>query len=148
MKGDTPKLFSLRLFTVAVILLDTALVFFCRKNLPAELPLHISPDGSYADTMPYVRLFFYPATSLVLALVLYFLSALAFKVFPKADDKKGVRRTLVGIAALCLALIILSSTCVSLTMGRVHFFMYAEPVIALLMIAAIVVGEVRIRKSA
>lgn len=76
------------------------------------------------------------------------MGALVMKKFPKFDDALGIRYRLIGISALCLSLIILCSTCVSLTMGGVHFFMFAEPVIFLLMIAAIVVGEIRIKKQA
>ena len=55
--------------------------------------------------------------------------------------------TTVDILVLGFSLIILSSTCVSLTMGKVHFFMFAEPVILLLMVAAAIIGEIQIKKS-
>ena len=97
--------------------------------------------------LPYTRLFLYPATSLVASVLIYLLAAIAMKVFPKWSDSKGIRCTLVDIAACCLSLIILCSTCVALTMGKCHFVMFAEPVIFLILIAAIVVGEVRLCKS-
>ena len=127
--------------------MNFALVLFLRHSLPAELPLHISVDGTYAQTMPYARLFFYPATSLLAGVLLYVLAAIAMKLFPKWDDARGIRCTLVDIAACCIALIVLSSTCVALTMGRIHFFMFAEPAIFLLIVAAIIVGEVRIHRN-
>ena len=138
---------KLWILTAGIILVNFALVLFLRHSLPAELPLHINVDGTYAQTMPYSRLFFYPATSLVIGVLLYVLAAIVMKIFPKWDDAKGIRCTLVDIAACCIALIVLCSTCVALTMGQNHFFMFAEPVIFLLLVAAIVVGEVRIRKS-
>ena len=138
---------KLWILTAGIILVNFALVLFLRHSLPAELPLHINVDGTYAQTMPYSRLFFYPATSLVIGVLLYVLAAIVMKIFPKWDDAKGIRCTLVDIAACCIALIVLCSTCVALTMGQNHFFMFAEPVIFLLLVAAIVVGEVRICKS-
>ena len=138
---------KLWILTAGIILVNFALVLFLRHSLPAELPLHINVDGTYAQTMPYSRLFFYPATSLIIGVLLYVLAAIVMKIFPKWDDAKGIRCTLVDIAACCIALIVLCSTCVALTMGQNHFFMFAEPVIFLLLVAAIVVGEVRICKS-
>ena len=135
------------ILTAGIILVNFALVLFLRHSLPADLPLHINLDGSYAQTMPYTRLFFYPATSLVVGVILYLLAAIAMKVFPKWNDAKGIRCTLVDIAACCLALIVLCSTCVALTMGQCHFFMFAEPVIFLVLVAAIIIGEVRVHKG-
>ena len=129
-----------------IILLDFALVLFCKRVLRSEIPLHISLDGSYADTMPYARLFLYPLVSLVLSAGIYIVSALLFKRFPKLDDAKGIRCTIIDIAVCCLALIILCSTCVALTMGKVHFFMFAEPIILLAMLVAITAGEIRIHR--
>lgn len=126
--------------------MNFALVLFLRHSLPAELPLHINVDGTYARTMPYTRLFFYPATSLLASVLLYVLTAMVIKMFPRLDDARGIRCTLVNIAACCIALIVLCSSCVALTMGRNHFFMFAEPVIFLILVAAIVLGEVRIHR--
>ena len=130
-----------------IILLDFALVLFCRRSLPAELPLHISLDGSYAETMPYARLFLYPLASLALAAGIYAAGALLFKRFPKLDDPRGVRCTSIDIVVCCITLIILCSTCVALTMGQAHFFMFAEPVLLVILIAAVVLGEIRIRRA-
>lgn len=134
------------ILTAGIILVNFALVLFLRHSLPADLPLHINLDGTYAQTMPYSRLFFYPVTSLVVGVILYLLAAIAMKVFPKWNDAKGIRCTLIDIAACCLALIVLCSTCVALTMGKCHFFMFAEPVIFLVLVAAIIIGEVRVHK--
>ena len=133
--------------TAVIILLNFALVLFLRKSMPATLPFHIGLDGSYATTMPYTRLFCYPAVSLVLATGIYLIAAVLFKRFKKLDDVRGIRCTYIDIIVLGLALIILSSTCVSLTMGKVHFFMFAEPVIFLLIVAAVIIGECRIRSQ-
>ena len=135
------------ILSTLIILVNFALVLFCRRALPSELPLHISLDGSYADTMPYARLFLYPLVSLVLAAGIYIVSALLFKRFPRLDDTKGIRCTNIDIAVCCLALVILCSTCVSLTMGKVHFFMFAEPAILLILLIAVVAGEIRIHRS-
>lgn len=134
------------LVTAGIILVNFALVLFLRRSLPADLPLHINVDGTYATTMPYARLFFYPLTSLVLVALIYMIGALWLKKFPKLDDKWGIRCTNVDILVCGLALIILCSTCVALTLGKAHFFMFAEPVILLIVLAAIMVGEFRLRK--
>ncbi len=135
------------ILTAGIILVNFALVLFLRHSLPEVLPFHIKLDGTYATTMPYTRLFFYPATSLVASVIIYLLAAIAMKAFPKLDDAMGIRCTIVDIAACCIALIVLSSTCVSLTMGHCHFFMFAEPVIFLILVAAIAVGELRLYNS-
>lgn len=135
------------ILTAGIILVNFALVLFLRHSLPADLPLHINLDGTFAKTMPYTRLFFYPATSLVAGVLIYMVAAIAMKLFPKLDDARGVRCTLVDITACCLALIVLCSTCVALTMGQNHVFMFAEPLIFLVLLTAIIVGEVRIHRN-
>ena len=138
---------KLWILTAGIILLNFILVLCMRSALPETLPLHISPDGSYADTMPYTRLFLYPVASLLLAALIYLLSYAAYKLFPSINDSKGIRKTLVHTLVLGLALIILCSTCVALTMGRAHIFMYAEPFILLLVILTIIVGEAKVKKN-
>lgn len=135
------------ILTAGIILLNIILVHSLRSTLPETLPLHISPDGSYAETMPYTRLYLYPVASLLLAALIYLLSYAAYKLFPSINDSKGIRKTLVHAVVLGLALIILCSTCVALTMGRAHIFMYAEPFILLLVILTIIVGEAKVKKN-
>ncbi len=138
---------KLWILSAGIILLNFSLVLGFRHILPAELPLHIALDGTYDATMPYARLFFYPATSLVLAAAIYLLAGLAFKKIKSMNDARGIRATVVDVLVCGLTLIILCSTCVALTLGKNHFFMFAEPVIFLLIIAAAVIGELRIRNS-
>ena len=38
------------ILTAGIILVNFALVLFLRHSLPADLPLHINLDGSYAQT--------------------------------------------------------------------------------------------------
>ena len=130
-----------------IVLLNLILILCGWKSHPAELPLHISPDGSYTATMPYTRLLLYPCVSLAASVLIFAAGASAFRLCPRYDDARGTRRMLYALAACCMDLIVLCSTCVGLTMGQTPFFMYAEPVLLLLLIICITAAEIRIRKK-
>lgn len=138
---------KLWMLTSAVILLNFALVLMNYRTLPDQLPLHFDLDGNYTSSMAKTTLFYYPAVSLVLCTLIYLVSAFILKTFKKLQKGMAVRCAYVDIITVCVALIILSSTCVTLTSGRVHFFMFAEPVLFLVAVAAVVTGEIRIKRS-
>lgn len=138
---------KLWMLTSAVILLNFALVIMNYRALPDQLPLHYDLDGNYTSSMAKTTLFYYPVVSLVLCTLIYLVSAFLMKTFKRLQNGAAVRCTYIDIVTVCIALIILSSTCVTLTSGRNHFFMFAEPALFLVAVAAVVVGEIRIRHS-
>lgn len=138
---------KVKAISFSVIILNFLLVIICRQYLPDILPLHIDLDGNASSSMPYTRLYFYPIASLVLALLVNGIRSIAFKSVPKLDDKNGVRRRYVDICILGITMVVLLSTCVSLTQGRVHLFMFSEPIVMLLCILAVIQAEVKIRKD-
>ena len=75
-------------------------------------------------------------------------SAVALRKIKCLSEGREVRHVYIGVITVCIALIILSSTCVTLTSGRNHFFMFAEPLIFMVAVAACIIGEIRIRKIA
>jgi hypothetical protein len=67
----------------------------------------------------------------MLCLVTYGIYTLANNMFKLKTDEKGLRLCGLHVLASCLALTVLSSTLVTLTMGTNPLFMFAEPVLLL-----------------
>lgn len=130
---------------LVVIAFNLVLVAYYFAKLPSELPLHFDLDGNYTSTMPSWRLFLYPAISLVITMVIRWISGLVVARSRKRS-RSGWEKGMAALA-LCIALVILSSTCVTLTAGTNHFFMFAEPVLLLAGIVCAVVSEVKSRKK-
>ena len=90
-----------------------------------------------------MKLIFYPIISLMLCLVTYGIYALANNIFKLKPDEKGLRLCGLHVFASCLALTVLSSTLVTLTMGTCPLFMFAEPVLMLAGIITLIVCLVK-----
>ena len=134
------------LLALTVTAVNLVLILTAYKGLPSDLPSHYDLDGSYTSTMPKATLLCYPAVSLVLFLLLALMRWLVFRFIPRADDPWGIRSSYVSFVQLCVAAIILCSTCVTLTSGSCHLFFFAEPVFLLLALLAVIMGEVRLKK--
>lgn len=137
------KRFLLYLPALLVALLNLALVTYCYWHLPAELPLHFDLEGNYTSTMPSWMLFLYPVIAVGLGVVIYLFSSIVMSHSTKRRDSNWEQ----GMAALafCISLTVLSSTCVTLTAGTKHLFMFAEPVLLLIGMACAALAEIRIR---
>lgn len=130
----------------AVIASNFALSVWGFLAMPENLPLHYDLDGNFTSTMPSWRLLLYPAASLLLWGVGAIGFAAVRRIWPGFDGDAHVRRNLL-VMCLAIALTILCSTCVTMTGGRAHFFMFAEPVILLAGIAYAVLSGIMRKKQ-
>ena len=103
------------------------------------LPAHFDPAGNASGSMAKTTLIFYPVISLMLCLVTYGIYALANNIFKLKPDERGLRMCGLHVFTSCLALTVLSSTLVTLTMGTCPLFMFAEPVLLVAGITALII---------
>ena len=135
------------IIALVVIAVNTLWILCVLGGLPADLPQHYDLEGNYTSTMSKTALLYFPLVSCALFLAVHFLKALLFRFRSKANDVKGIRSTCFSIAQLCLALIILCSSGVTLTFGKCHLFFFAEPVLLAILIIAVITSEIKARKA-
>ena len=124
-------------FIPALIAAVNALAIALSWNtLPDPLPAHYDLDGNASGSMCRIVLLLYPLASAAFCLVLY---AISLKI-------KSMSRALV-ILTSGVALVVFSSSMVSLTSGTMPIFMLAEPVILLGTVAAFIILTVRSYKK-
>ena len=122
----------------ALIVAANAIAILVRwKSLAETLPAHYDLQGNASGAMPRNILLVYLAVSAVICLVIYALSRLTKKKLVKCG---------LAILATGIALIILSSTMVTLTSGTMPFFMLAEPVILVAALTGLIICLVKARK--
>lgn len=126
----------------AVILINLILILTAWKNLPDTLPAHFDPQGNASGSMPRNMLLFYPLVSAAICLVSYAVYALIRKMFHTSSNPTGMQAFTCGIA-----LMILSSTCLTLTMGQASIFMFMEPVFLIAGIVILCVTAIRSHRS-
>ena len=120
-----------------IVAVNAAAVFIRWTSLPEILPAHFDLQGNASGSMPRSTLIIYPVISLAVCAIAYVLSRLLFKRL-----NKGLIILTSGIA-----LIILSSTMVTLTYGTTPVFMLAEPVILIAALAWFIICWVKTRKQ-
>ena len=130
-----------------VIIVNVCAIWISWKSLPETLPAHFDPQGNASGSMARTTLIYYPVISMLACLAAYGIATMARILFLKPDDS-GLR--LLGLHCLtsAITLTILSSTMVTLTFGTKPIFMFAEPVIMVLGIAAFIVCLIKSRKTA
>ena len=128
-----------------VIIVNVCAIWISWKSLPETLPAHFDPQGNASGSMARNTLIYYPIISLMCCLVAYGIATFARNLFLKPDDS-GLR--LLGLHCLtsAITLTVLSSTMVTLTFGTKPVFMFAEPVIMVLGLAAFIVCFLKSRK--
>ena len=129
-----------------IIIVNACAIWISWSSLPEILPAHFDPQGNASGSMARTTLIFYPVISLMVCLVAYGVAAMARILFLKPDNS-GLR--LLGLHCLtsAIALTILSSTMVTLTIGTKPLFMFAEPVIIIAGITAFIICLIKARKS-
>lgn len=120
-----------------IVAVNAAAVFIRWTSLPEILPAHFDLQGNASGSMPRSTLIIYPVISLAVCAIAYVLSRLLFKRL-----NKGLIILTSGIA-----LVILSSTMVTLTYGTTPVFMLAEPVILIAALAWFIICWVKTRKQ-
>ena len=125
---------SIPILIVAVNLLAITIRW---NSLPDLLPAHFDLQGNASGEMSRSVLLIYPLISAIVCLAAYMIARI-----------KQILRNGLIIMASGISLIILSSTMVTLTLGKMPIFMLAEPVILLSAIAGFVICVLKSRKSA
>ena len=120
-----------------IVAVNAAAVFIRWTSLPEILPAHFDLQGNASGSMPRSTLIIYPVISLAVCAIAYVLSRLLFKRL-----NKGLIILISGIA-----LVILSSTMVTLTYGTTPVFMLAEPVILIAALVWCIICWVKTRKQ-
>ena len=138
---------KLNLAIAAVIVFNFVLSFWGYATLPENLPLHYDLEGNYATTMPSWRLLLYPVGSVIFYLLCMCAVSLFTRVWPALDDEGNVRRRYMLALCLAMSLVVVCSTCVTLTGGSVHFFMFAEPALLLAAIIYMLCREIKLHSK-
>ena len=120
----------------ALIAVANALVIAVSWNiLPDPLPAHYDLDGNASGLMSRMALLLYPLASAAFGLISYLISL----------KTKRLSRALV-ILTCGVALVVFSSSMVSITSGTMPIFMLAEPVILLVSVIAFIISVIKSRK--
>ena len=124
-------------FVPIVIIAVNALAIIVRWSSLAEiLPAHFDLQGNASGTMSRNILLLYPFVSAAICLIAYVVASI-----------KHILKTGLIILSSGISLIMLSSTLVSLTSGRIPVFMIAEPMILLFTVAAVIISIIKARKA-
>lgn len=125
-------------FVPFLIVIINALAIAVRWNSLSEiLPAHFDLQGNASGTMPRNLLLVYPLMSAAFCVAAYVFAGI------KAKLQNGLIVLTSGVS-----LIMLSSTMVTLTFGKMPIFMLAEPVILLAAVACFVVCVLKSGKGA
>lgn len=116
-----------------IVAANAAAIVLRWSSLQELMPAHFDLQGNAGGTMPRTMLVLYPLISAAICLIAYLI----------AKRKKRLQTGLI-ILVSGIALVVLLSTMVTLTAGKMPVFMLAEPVI---LVAAVVACIVCIVKS-
>lgn len=124
------------LIPIAIVAVNALAIICCWKSLPDPLPAHYDLQGNPDGVMQRGVLSIYPLIGAVICLAGYMIARI----------KNSLQSALI-ILASGVCLVILSSSLVSLTFGKIPLFMLAEPVILLIAVAASVISILKSRKQ-
>ena len=120
---------------ILIVAVNALCIIVQWNGLSELLPAHFDLQGNASGSMSRSVLPMYPLASAAVCLIAY---AISWK-FRK-------HQSAMIILTSGISLVLLFSTLVTLTYGRMPFFMLAEPVILLLAVAGFVICLVRSRK--
>ena len=126
------------LIPALIVAANVIAILVCWHSLPEMLQAHFDLQGNASGSMPRSTLLLYPVAGAVICGIAYGISRLTSK-----------RLILKGLVILTsgIALVIFSSSMVSLTQGTMPVFMLAEPVILLIALAAFTFCLIKARKE-
>ena len=124
------------LIPVVIVAINALAIMVRWGFLPEVLPAHFDLQGNAGGTMPRNMLLMYPLVGAAICLVAYMIVSFRHKL-----------KTGMIILASGFSLVMLSSTMVSLTSGKMPIFMLSEPVILLIAVIGFVVCVVKSRKA-
>lgn len=122
---------------ILVIAVNALAVIVKWSSLPELLPAHFDLQGNASGTMARSMLPLYPAAGAAVFLLSWLIA-------------RKAKRLDTGLVILTsgISLILLCSTMVTLTTGKMPVFMLAEPVILLIAVVAFIVCLIRSRQKA
>lgn len=122
---------------ILVIAVNALAVIVKWSSLPELLPAHFDLQGNASGTMARSMLPLYPAAGAAVFLLFWLIA-------------RKAKRLDTGLVVLTsgISLILLCSTMVTLTTGKMPVFMLAEPVILLIAVVAFIVCLIRSRQKA
>ena len=123
------------LIPILVVVINALLIIVRWSSLPELLPAHFDLQGNASGVMSCQVLPLYPLIAIVICLIAYVIAHI------KHNLQTGL---VVLVTGICLVL--LFSTLVTLTSGKVPLFMLAEPIILLVAVIGFVVCIVKSRK--
>lgn len=124
------------LIPIVIVALNVLAIMIRWGFLPEVLPAHFNLQGNAGGTMPRNALLLYPLIAAAICLVAYMVAHV-----------KRVLKTGMIILASGFCLVLLLSTMVSLTSGKVPFFMLAESVVLLIAVVAAIVSVIRLHSQ-
>ena len=119
-----------------ILLINAGMVLVRWSSLQTQLPAHFDLQGNASGTMPRAMLLLYLFVGLAIVAGAYLV----------ARWKPRLETGLMILTSGAL-LVLLASTCVTLTAGTMPIFMLAEPVILLAAVVGFVVSVVKSRKK-
>lgn len=122
---------------ILVIAVNALAVIVKWSSLPELLPAHFDLQGNASGTMARSMLPLYPAAGAAVFLLFWLIARKAKRL-----------DTVLVILTSGISLILLCSTMVTLTTGKMPVFMLAEPVILLIAVVAFIVCLIRSRQKA
>ena len=134
------------LIPLLIVVVNALAVLLRWHSLQDMLLAHFDLQGNAGGSMPRETLLFYPLAGAVICGIAYAVAGLVSKRSKNRTMAEGLRSGLIILTA-GIALVILSSTMVTLTSGTTPVFMLAEPVILALALVAFVICIVRARKK-
>ena len=124
------------LIPILIVAVNVLAIILRWSSLPESLPAHFDLQGHAAGQMPRGILISYPLIGAAFSLVCYLIA-------------RYMQKLHAGLVILAsgISLILLASTMVTLTSGKIPFFMLSEPAILIATLVAFAVCVVRSRKE-
>ena len=119
-----------------ILLINAGMVLVRWSSLQTQLPAHFDLQGNAGGTMPRAMLLLYLLVGVAIVAGAYLV----------ARWKPRLETGLMILTSGAL-LVLLASTCVTLTAGTMPIFMLAEPVILLAAVVGFVISVVKSRKK-
>ena len=123
-------------FPILIVAIHALAILVRWSALSELLPAHFDLQGNASGTMPRSSLLLRPLIGAAICLTAYVIAR-----------KKQKLQTGLIILASGICLVLLSSTMVTLTSGKLPIFMLAEPVILLAAVIGFVISVLKSRKS-
>lgn len=131
---------------IVIVALNIVAILIRWNSLPELLPAHFDLQGNAGGEMSRWTLFLYPMIGAVICGIAYAIACIIYKRSLNKEKANSVANGLVFLVS-GIALVILSSTLVTLTFGKMPVFMLAEPVFLVTAIVAFIICIFKARRK-